>query len=66
MLAYIKPTKEGESKEKTLSPEAYLVDSIVTNDISIKDAISMLSKDKSVPYSKNELYQASLKLKDIF
>ena len=51
-----------ETKD-SLSLEALLIDKITKENITIKDAIKELSKNKD--YSKNDLYQASLNLKNI-
>lgn len=50
--------------EEVISNEALLVDYMVKNNVSMKEAIKELSKSDKV--SKNELYNASLKLKNIF
>ena len=44
--------------------EAKLVDVMVKENLTMKDAISKLSLDKNV--KKNDLYKASLNLKDKF
>lgn len=68
MLLFHDPVHEETSAEGpvSMSPEALLVDEIVKSGCSVKEAISKLSKDKAVPASKNELYAASLKLKELF
>lgn len=63
---------ESSKEENTLSLEAMLIDVMVKNDCSLKDAIGFLSTDASysptgkIPASKKELYQASLNLKEMF
>ncbi len=52
--------------EHITSPEALLVDCMVQNDCTAKDAIKMLLKDEVNTYSKNELYAAHLALKERF
>ncbi len=52
--------------EHVSTPEAMLTDCMVKNGVSAKDAIKLLLKDENNTYSKNELYAASLKLKDLF
>lgn len=52
--------------EHIFSPEAMLVDVLVKEACSVKDAIKLVLKDENNSYSKNELYAASLNLKDIF
>ena len=52
--------------EHITSPEALLVDGMVQNDCTAKDAIKMLLKDENNTYSKNELYAAHLALKERF
>ncbi len=56
----------GDTADTALTPEALLVDEIAKSGCSVKEAIAKLSKDASVPASKNDLYAASLRLKDIF
>lgn len=64
--------KETSKEENTLSLEAMLIDVMIKNDCSLKDAIGFLSTDASysptgkIPGSKKELYQASLNLKEMF
>lgn len=64
-VMYIENSTETETAEDVLSPEAYLVDLVVKNQITMKEAVAELAADKQVPYSKKELYQASLKLKEL-
>ena len=52
--------------EHVSTPEALLVDCMVRNDVTAKDAIKLLLKDDNNTYSKNELYAASLSLKNRF
>ena len=52
--------------EHITSPEALLVDCMVQNDCTAKDAIKLLLKDENNTYSKNELYAAHLALKERF
>lgn len=52
--------------EHIVSPEALLVDEMVKNSFSLRDAMrSVLKKDDNT-YSKNQLYAAGLRLKDLF
>ena len=53
-----------ENTQEKISPEALLIDKLVKEQCTMKEAINLLSKEQS-DYSKNELYQASLKLKKI-
>ena len=53
--------EEEQKKEQSLCLEALIAHEIFTKNITIKDAIKNLSKD----YSKNELYKASLNLKEL-
>jgi len=63
---------EKETEENPLSLEAMLVDVLIKKNVSMKEAIALLSSDATVsptgkvPASKKEIYQASLNLKDIF
>ena len=43
-----------------------LVDCMVRGDVTAKEAIRLLLKDENNTYSKNELYAASLALKERF
>ena len=52
--------------EHIRTPEALLVDCMVQNDCTAKDAIRLLLKDENNTYSKNELYAAHLSLKERF
>lgn len=52
--------------EHVSTPEAMLVDCMVKNVATAKDAIKLLLRDENNTYSKNELYAASLALKDLF
>ena len=52
--------------EHITSPEALLVDCMVRNDCSAKEAIRLLLHDENNTYSKNELYAAHLALKERF
>ncbi len=52
--------------EHISTPEALLVDCMVQNDCTAKDAIRLLLKDENNTYSKNELYAAHLALKNRF
>ena len=52
--------------EHITSPEALLVDCMVQNDCTAKDALKLLLKDENNTYSKNELYAAHLALKERF
>ena len=65
LLVYVKKQEEEESIDDLLSPEAYLIDLIVKSGVTMKDAVATLAADKQVPYSKKELYTASLKLKEL-
>ena len=52
--------------EHIRTPEALLVDCMVQNDCTAKDAIRLLLKDENNTYGKNELYAAHLALKERF
>ncbi len=53
-------------REHTVTPEALLVDKMVQESCRPKDAIKLVLGDENNSYSKNELYAASLRLKDLF
>lgn len=50
--------------EQPLSPEALLVEAIVSGQTPLKDAVKQLSKTSG--YSRSQLYDASLRLKELF
>lgn len=50
--------------EQPLSPEALLVEAMVTGQTPLKDAVKQLSKTSG--YSRSQLYDASLRLKELF
>ncbi len=52
--------------EHTVTPEALLVDAMVSGDRNLKDAVSAVLADPNNSYSKNELKAASLRLKRLF
>lgn len=52
--------------EHTVSAEALLVDVLVENECTMKEAIKLVLSDENNSYSKNELYAASLNLKNMF
>ena len=68
---YVEAVEKAED-ENALSLEAMLTDVCVKRGCTLKEAIALLSTDKSVsptgkiPASKKELYQASLNLKELF
>ena len=53
-------------REHTVTPEALLVDKMIREDCRAKDAIRLVLADENNTYSKNELYAASLRLKELF
>lgn len=53
-------------QEHTVTPEAMLVDKMVQADCRARDAIRLVLADENNSYSKNELYAASLRLKELF
>ena len=53
-------------REHTVTPEALLVDKMVQESCRPKDAIKLVLADENNSYSKNELYAASLRLKELF
>lgn len=52
--------------EHITTPEALLVDCMVQQSCTAKDAIKLLLKDENNTYSKNELYAAHLALRELF
>ena len=53
-------------REHTVTAEALLVDKMIQADCRAKDAIKLVLADENNTYSKNELYAASLRLKELF
>lgn len=53
-------------QEHTVTPEALLVDKMIQGGLRPKDAIKAVLQDENNSYSKNELYAASLRLKELF
>ena len=53
-------------REHTVTPEALLVDKMIQEDCRAKDAIKLVLADENNSYSKNELYAASLRLRELF
>ncbi len=66
LLCEVDDTYRITEVEHIASPEAILVDCMVQNDCTAKDAIRLLLKDSNNTYSKNELYAAHLALKERF
>ncbi|MBE6909074.1 MAG: 16S rRNA (cytidine(1402)-2'-O)-methyltransferase [Ruminococcaceae bacterium] len=66
MIVEVQETYRLREVEHISSPEALLVDCMVRGDCTAKDAIKLLLKDENNTYSKNELYAASLNLKNRF
>ena len=62
----IKRSEEDATPANQLSPEAMLTEAVIREGISMKEAIKKLAADTENTYSKNELYEASLHLKDMF
>ena len=55
-----------QKHEHVVSPEAMLVDKMVSENVRRKDAIRLVLADENNSYSKNELYAASLRLRELF
>ena len=66
MVAEVQDAYFLREVEHVSTPEAMLVDCMVRNGATAKDAIKLLLRDENNTYSKNELYAASLALKDLF
>lgn len=63
-VMYYEPETPDEVEDK-LSLEAMLIDVIVKRNVTMKEAVSILSGDSSNDYSKKDFYQASLNLKEL-
>ena len=57
-------TESKSIKEEKMSIEAQLIDIIIKNNVTIKEAINILNESDNT-LSKKDIYNASLKLKDI-
>lgn len=66
MIAEVQDGYFLRAVEHIRTPEALLVDCMVQNGCTAKDAIRLLLKDENNTYSKNELYAAHLALKERF
>ena len=66
MIAEVQDAYFLREVEHIRTPEALLVDCMVQNDCTAKDAIRLLLKDENNTYGKNELYAAHLSLKARF
>ena len=62
---YVEAVEKAEEGD-ALSLEALLTDVCVKKGVTLKEAIALLTADKTVKASKKELYQASLNLKELF
>ncbi|MBE5818687.1 MAG: 16S rRNA (cytidine(1402)-2'-O)-methyltransferase [Clostridiales bacterium] len=58
------PQSESKSNAVEVCPEALIVNEMITNGITAKDAVAKLKKETT--YSKKELFAASLRLKELF
>ena len=58
-------TKDEKRPEESLSPEALLIETMIRNGCSVKEAIKQLAGDPGCAYNKNMLYDASLRLKEL-
>lgn len=56
--------KNEQNNKISFSPEAMIIDEMIKNKITAKDAVAKLKKDSE--YSKKELFAASLNLKNLF
>ena len=66
MIAEVRDGYRLRAVEHIRTPEALLVDCMVQNGCTAKDAIRLLLKDENNTYGKNELYAAHLALKERF
>ena len=61
------PPKAPQAEEAPpLTPEALLVQQLAQNGGTLKNAVRLLAQQGAGGYSKNEFYQASLRLKELF
>ena len=59
-------SKDEKRPEESLSPEALLVEKMIREGCSAKDAVKQLAADAGCAYNKNALYEASLRLRELF
>ena len=54
----------GADGRPAIGPEGWIVDRMMRSGCSLREAVSLLAADQTCPYAKNELYDASLRVKD--
>lgn len=65
VLIVSKNKKEKEEKDLDLSIESLLIDKLIKEKCTMKDAIKLLAIEYKNKYSKNEIYNASLNIKKL-
>ena len=66
IVAEMNRSRDDRLAAEQLSPEALLVEMIVKDGCSMKEAVKRLADDPDNGYSKNALYEAGLRLKELF
>ena len=66
IVAEMNRSRDDKLAAEQLSPEALLVEMTVKNGWSMKEAVKKLADDPGNGYSKNALYEAGLRLKEMF
>lgn len=65
IVCELKRSRKNNKTKEAFSPEALLVETLVREGCELREAIQTVATDSSNNYSKNELYMASLRLKNI-
>ena len=65
VLLVLRPDRPAEVEPDAVSPEGLLADRMAKDGCSLRDAVAALSADPGCRYSKKELYNASLRLKEM-
>ena len=65
VIVVSKNKKEKQENKQDLSIEALLIDKVIKEKCTIKDAIKVLANEYKNKYSKNEIYNASLNIKKL-
>lgn len=61
----VSKNKKEEKKDEELSIEALLIDKLIKENCTMKEAINSLSNEYKSKYGKNEIYKASLNIKKL-
>ena len=65
LVAFFDKKRNSTIKLEELSPEAAIIDIMIKNNCSIKEAIKLIVNNEQSRYSRNELYSCSINLKEL-